>query len=105
MRNRNPTILVVEDNLDDQHFIRRGFKKVGVESPVHVVGDGLEAIAYMMGDGKFADRQEYAYPTFIVTDLKMPGADGFEVCLSSKKSGVGRYPDHCTFILIRFGRH
>jgi CheY-like chemotaxis protein len=33
----------------------------------------------MRGDGKFADRLLYAYPTFITTDLKMPGADGFAV--------------------------
>jgi CheY-like chemotaxis protein len=33
----------------------------------------------MKGEGKFADRVKFAYPTFITTDLKMPGADGFAV--------------------------
>src|SRR6185369_13434003 len=33
----------------------------------------------MMGEGKYADRQKFAYPTFIITDLKMPRADGFAV--------------------------
>ena len=33
----------------------------------------------MMGEGKYSDRRLYAYPTFITTDLKMPGADGFAV--------------------------
>jgi DNA-binding response OmpR family regulator len=32
-----------------------------------------------MGEGKFSNRQEFPYPTFIITDLKMPRADGFEV--------------------------
>ena len=65
--------------MDDQFMIGRAFKKVGVHSPVHVVGDGLEAVAYMMGEGQFADRAQYAYPTFVMTDLKMPRADGFAI--------------------------
>ena len=47
--------------------------------PIQIVRDGIEAIAYMMGEGKYSDRQKYAYPTFIITDLKMPRADGFAV--------------------------
>jgi response regulator RpfG family c-di-GMP phosphodiesterase len=33
----------------------------------------------MMGDGKYSNRKTYEYPTFIMTDLKMPRADGFAV--------------------------
>ncbi len=79
MRKARPTILIVEDDPDDQLLMRQGFKKIGVSDPVHCVGDGSEAIAYMMGEGKFADRNQYCYPTFIITDLKMRGADGFAV--------------------------
>jgi CheY-like chemotaxis protein len=74
-----PTILIVEDDLNDQFFINRALQKIGVTGPVHLVNNGLEAIAYMMGEGKFADRALFAYPTFVITDLKMPGADGFAV--------------------------
>ena len=79
MKKRIPTILVVEDDPNDQFILERGFRKIGVKTPIHLVGNGLEAIAYMMGEGKFANRTEFAYPTFIMTDLKMPGADGFAV--------------------------
>lgn len=41
------------------------------------MGGAGEAIAYLSGDGVFADRARYPYPHFILTDLKMPGADGF----------------------------
>ena len=41
--------------------------------------NGLEAIAYMMGESHYSDRLKYPYPSFITTDLKMPGADGFAV--------------------------
>src|SRR4051812_35711750 len=33
----------------------------------------------MMGEEKYSDRKKFAYPTFIITDLKMPRADGFAV--------------------------
>ena len=75
----NPTILVVEDDSNDALLIKSAFKKIGVTDPIHVVSDGVEAIDYMMGKGKFGDRQKFAYPTFILTDLKMPRSDGFAV--------------------------
>lgn len=73
------TILVVEDDENDQELLKRAIQRAGVESPVHFVNDGAEAIAYMMGEGKYSDRKAFAYPTFIITDLKMPGVDGFGV--------------------------
>jgi CheY-like chemotaxis protein len=59
--------------------MERAFRKIGLTSPIHFVSGGFEAIAYMKGEGKFADRTQYAYPTFIITDLKMPNGDGFDV--------------------------
>ena len=73
------TILIVEDDPNDQLLMERGFRAGGVTGPIHAVNDGAEAIAYMMGEGKFADRNMFAYPTFIITDLKMPRVDGFGV--------------------------
>lgn len=79
MKKNDPTILIAEDNADDQILLLRGFKKIGMAGPIHVVSDGLEAVEYMMGEGKFSDRAKYPYPTFIMTDLKMPRGDGFDV--------------------------
>jgi CheY-like chemotaxis protein len=86
MKKSQPTLLIVEDDENDQFMLIRGFKKIGVTHPVHVVNNGLEAIAYMMGEGKFSDRDEFCYPTFIMTDLKMPGSDGFSVLEFLKKN-------------------
>jgi CheY-like chemotaxis protein len=73
------TILVVDDDPNDLHLTEHALRHSGVTAPIHLCHDGLEAIAYMMGEGQYADREKYAYPTFIITDLKMPGADGFAV--------------------------
>src|SRR3954463_6532049 len=79
MKKYHATILVVEDDPNDQFLIEHAFRKIGVTDPIQITCDGAEAIAYMMGEGKYADRQKFAYPTFIITDLKMPRADGFAV--------------------------
>jgi CheY-like chemotaxis protein len=79
MKKYHATIMVVEDDANDQFLIQDAFREIGVTDPIQLVASGAQAIAYMMGDGKFADRQKYAYPTFIMTDLKMPDGDGFAV--------------------------
>lgn len=79
MKKYNATILLVDDDANFLTFVERAFRQNGVTSPIHQVNDGAEAIAYMMGEGKYADRKTYEYPTFIMTDLKMPKADGFAV--------------------------
>ena len=79
MKKFHATILIVEDDPNDQLLIKHAFRQIGVIDPIQIVGDGAEAIAYMMGEGKYSDRQAFAYPTFIITDLKMAGVDGFAV--------------------------
>src|SRR5687767_6468716 len=86
MKKYNATIMIVDDDPNDLFLIERAFRKIGVTDPIQTVNGGLEAIAYMKGEGKYADRKTYAYPTFITTDLKMPDADGFAVLEHLKKN-------------------
>lgn len=79
MKKYHSTILIVDDDANDLVLIEKAFRSIGVKDPIHTINGGREAIAYMTGDGKYADRSVYAYPTFITIDLKMPGADGFAV--------------------------
>jgi CheY-like chemotaxis protein len=79
MKNYNPTIIVIQDEFIDTDLIRAAFKKIGVSAPVHFLRGGRQAIAYMMGEGEFSDRQKFAYPTFVLTDLHMADGDGFAI--------------------------
>ncbi len=79
MKHYHATIMIVDDDPNDRFLIERAFRKIGVMDPIQTLNGGREAIAYMMGEGKYADRSVYVYPTFISTDLKMPEVDGFAV--------------------------
>ena len=72
-------ILLADDSEDDVLLIRRAFKKGNIHNPVHVVRDGEEAISYLKGEGRYANRDEYPLPDLLLLDLQMPLKDGFEV--------------------------
>jgi CheY-like chemotaxis protein len=71
--------LLVEDNEDDVMLIKRAFAKNGIPNPIHVVRNGLEAMQYLDGAGRFTDRLRFPFPKVVLLDLKMPQVDGFEV--------------------------
>ncbi len=79
MNNKSFSVLLVEDDLNDIFLVKRAFKMAHIQNPLHVVTDGLEAIAYLRGAGKYADREQYPLPKLIVMDIKMPRRSGFEV--------------------------
>src|SRR5690349_22248738 len=73
------TILQVEDDPNDVFLFNHAVKKVGVTNPMQVAGDGQEAIDYLSGTGKFADRADFPLPGLILLDLKLPFVMGLDV--------------------------
>lgn len=74
-----PAILIVEDDVNDQDFIRRAFKQSGVVNHIATVNDGEEATAYLRGLGLYEDRLLHPLPRLIITDLKMPRMGGIDL--------------------------
>ena len=73
------TLLLVEDSPDDAFFLEYELKKTGIKAQVRVVQDGQEALDYLTGRGKYADRSEFPVPTVLLLDLKLPFLSGFDV--------------------------
>jgi two-component system response regulator len=73
------TILLVEDNPDDEALTLRALRKANVANAVVVARDGAEALDYLFGTGAHAGRDPGDAPQVILLDLKLPKVDGLEV--------------------------
>jgi CheY-like chemotaxis protein len=73
------TILLIEDNIDDERLTLRALRKHNVMNEVVVACDGQEAMDFLAGTGKFAGRPKLDLPAFVMLDIKLPGMSGLEV--------------------------
>jgi len=75
----NATILLVEDNADDEALTVRALKKNKIGNKVYVVRDGVEALDFLFCTNAYADRDPHDMPRLILLDIKLPKMDGLEV--------------------------
>jgi CheY-like chemotaxis protein len=73
------TILQVEDDPSAVVFLKHAMKKAEVPNPIQVVTDGQQALDYLRGDGRFADREQFPMPCLVLLDMQLPHVMGFEV--------------------------
>lgn len=74
--NRPVEILLVEDNPGDERLTREALKEGKVYNNLHWVKDGVEAMAFLRRQGKYADAPR---PDIVLLDLNLPKKDGREV--------------------------
>lgn len=72
-------ILLVEDNKTDAELAIHALKKVKLANHLIHVKDGVEALEFLFGKGKYAARISKGNPKVILLDIKMPRLDGIEV--------------------------
>jgi len=66
-------VLLVEDDLDDQEFIRQAFDELGRGHKLEIANNGREAIE------RLSEMPPHALPCLIILDINMPVLDGIEM--------------------------
>jgi CheY-like chemotaxis protein len=69
-------VLLVEDDAGDVLMTQEAFEHHKLRNQLHVVSDGVEALAFLRREGEFADAPR---PGLILLDLNLPRKDGREV--------------------------
>jgi CheY-like chemotaxis protein len=69
--NKNGPILIIEDDVDDQHFIEDSYRKLNYQNELVFLDNGEIAITYLM--------QMTRIPFLIISDLNMPKINGIEL--------------------------
>jgi len=84
------TILLVEDNPDDEALTLRALRKQQIVSEIVVVRDGSEAIDYLFATGTHDGRDAKQLPHLVLLDLKLPKVDGIGVLQRIRSSEITR---------------
>lgn len=86
------TILQVEDDPNDVLFLQKAMLKAGATNPIQIATDGQQAIDYLSGAGRFADREKFPFPCLVLLDLKLPYVMGLDVLRWIRQQPRGAIP-------------
>lgn len=76
---RQKAVLLADDNENDVMLMKTAFESAGISEPLIIVRDGQDAISYLGGEGGYANRQVFPWPSLLILDLNMPRKNGFDV--------------------------
>src|SRR3954454_17679413 len=84
-------VLYAEDDLNDVLLCKHAVQHLGWDFDIEYVPDGQGALEWLAGDGMYSDRTVFPLPAVLVTDLKMPKVDGYQ--LIEKVRGNPQFKD------------
>lgn len=73
------SILLAEDDENDQILIERAFAEAGFQGRIHAVRDGMEAIRFLARTGEYEGLPRNEQPSLLLLDLHMGGSAGADV--------------------------
>jgi len=77
-------ILLVEDRPDETELMKQALHQAGVANPLRILSDGAEAMAFLEGRDRYADREAWPLPRLVLLDLKLPNRTGLDVLARMK---------------------
>lgn len=84
IRKKPITILMADDDDDDRVMTQDALQESRVYNDFHMVCDGVELMAYLRREGKYANKTLSPRPSLIFLDLNMPRKDGREALMEIK---------------------
>jgi CheY-like chemotaxis protein len=78
---RQTKILLIDGNPGDVRFTQEALRKSGLGNHMDVIGDGVEALAFLRREGQYKDA---VHPDLILLDLNLPGKSGLEILAEIK---------------------
>jgi len=87
----NSSILLVEDNPDDEELTLLAFRNNRISNTIVVVRDGAEALDYLLRNGKYSDRPSVGSPRLVLLDLKLPKVTGLDVLKRLRANSSTKY--------------
>lgn len=80
MGEKRHAVLIADDYEADRFFLREAIRRHAPKLQVAgEVEDGEQVIAYLSGEGQYADRQAFPLPDVLILDMRMPRMTGLEV--------------------------
>lgn len=73
------SILLVEDNPQDEMLTLRALRRVNLVNRIDVVRDGQQALDYLFRVGDYAHREDPVLPAVVLLDISLPRLSGLEV--------------------------
>ena len=93
MKNPATAILLAKDTEQDALLLKRAIEAANIDTNLQVVRDGQEAIDYLAGTSRYADRTQHPFPQLVLLDLGMPRLNGFEVlAILRRQLGLTQLP-------------
>ena len=85
------TILFVEDNSDYQELVRLAFASCEIEHNLVMVQSAMEALDYLLGNGRYSGRNLNDVPALTLLDLNLPLISGPQVLQRIRANPITRF--------------
>lgn len=70
--------MLLDDSEGESLLVQQMLRDAGFAEPVYWIADPRVGIAYLTGEGEYADRRRFPLPEIILLDLSMPHIDGYQ---------------------------